>query len=93
MLYLIFHIFSYSAYEDLREHFREAHFLCEIDECIHEKFTRVFRTDIDFRAHRAQVIQTSAFISLSDVPYITLNSLLRFIVSQWAKQLQDKHER
>ena len=48
--------FSGSAYEDLREHFRDAHFLCEEGECKDEKFTRVFRTDIDFRAHRAQVI-------------------------------------
>lgn len=45
----------YCAYEDLREHFRDAHFLCEEGECKDEKFTRVFRTDIDFRAHRAQV--------------------------------------
>lgn len=45
----------YCNYEDLRLHFREAHFLCEEGDCKEEKFTRVFRTDIDFRAHRTQV--------------------------------------
>nr|SVE93460.1 EOG090X01BP [Scapholeberis mucronata] len=45
----------YCAYEDLREHFRDAHFLCEESECKEEKFTCVFRTEIDIRAHKAQM--------------------------------------
>ena len=44
----------FPAYEDLRGHFREHHFLCEAGECIHEKFTSVFRTKIELQAHRAQ---------------------------------------
>nr|SVE75597.1 EOG090X01BP [Daphnia hispanica] len=44
----------YCNYEDLRKHFRDAHFLCEEGECKEEKFTRVFRTEIDIRAHKAQ---------------------------------------
>lgn len=45
----------FSTYEDLRGHFRDAHFLCEEGECKEEKFTRVYRTEIDMRAHKAQV--------------------------------------
>lgn len=48
-------VFVLSNYEDLRKHFRDAHFLCEEGECKEEKFTRVFRTEIDIRAHKAQV--------------------------------------
>nr|SVE78703.1 EOG090X01BP [Daphnia lumholtzi] len=44
----------YCNYEDLRKHFRDAHFLCEEGECKEEKFTCVFRTEIDIRAHKAQ---------------------------------------
>nr|SVE74966.1 EOG090X01BP [Daphnia dolichocephala] len=44
----------YCNYEDLRKHFRDAHFLCEEGDCKEEKFTRVFRTEIDIRAHKAQ---------------------------------------
>ncbi|KAK6643182.1 hypothetical protein RUM43_004685 [Polyplax serrata] len=43
----------YSSYEYLREHFQTEHYLCEEGSCIDEKFTAVFRTDIDLRAHRA----------------------------------------
>ncbi len=42
----------FADYEFLREHFRDEHFLCEQDECIHEKFTSAFRSDIDFQAHK-----------------------------------------
>lgn len=43
----------YPNYEHLRKHFRDFHFLCEEDDCIHEQFTSVFRTKVDFQAHRA----------------------------------------
>ena len=42
----------YETYEDLRAHFGSEHFLCEENECLHEKYTSVFRTDIDYQAHK-----------------------------------------
>lgn len=42
----------YHNYDDLRSHFRNEHYLCEESECIHEKYTSVFRSDIDFQAHK-----------------------------------------
>ncbi|XP_023288987.1 E3 ubiquitin-protein ligase ZNF598 [Orussus abietinus] len=45
----------YSSYDYLREHFRHEHFLCEEGPCAEEKFTSVFRTDIDLRAHKAGI--------------------------------------
>ncbi|GLV44611.1 uncharacterized protein CBL_13457 [Carabus blaptoides fortunei] len=45
----------YSSYEFLRQHFQIEHYLCEEGECINEKFTSVFRSDIDMKAHRAQM--------------------------------------
>ncbi|XP_066292212.1 E3 ubiquitin-protein ligase ZNF598-like [Branchiostoma lanceolatum] len=45
----------YSDYDVLRNHFRDAHFLCEEDECREEKFTSVFSTNIDLKAHQAAV--------------------------------------
>lgn len=45
----------YSSYDTLRDHFRSEHYLCEEGECYEEKFTAVFRTDIDLKAHRASV--------------------------------------
>ena len=42
----------YCTYNDLRSHFRDEHFLCEERECFHEKYTSVFRSDIDLQAHR-----------------------------------------
>lgn len=44
----------YNNYESLRQHFKESHYLCEIDECINEKFVNAFSTDIDYKAHLAQ---------------------------------------
>lgn len=43
-----------SDYVLLREHFKMAHILCEEGECRDAEFTNVFRSDIDYRAHRAQ---------------------------------------
>ncbi|KAI4502498.1 hypothetical protein M0802_002410 [Mischocyttarus mexicanus] len=45
----------YSSYEYLRDHFRQEHFVCEEGVCIDEKFTSVFRTDIDLKAHKTSV--------------------------------------
>ncbi|KYM99169.1 hypothetical protein ALC62_10138 [Cyphomyrmex costatus] len=45
----------YSSYDYLREHFRQEHYLCEEGMCVEEKFTSVFRTDIDLKAHKASV--------------------------------------
>ncbi|XP_014485601.1 PREDICTED: zinc finger protein 598 [Dinoponera quadriceps] len=45
----------YSSYDYLREHFRQEHYLCEEGVCAEEKFTSVFRTDIDLKAHKASV--------------------------------------
>lgn len=41
----------YSSYDDLRNHFLEEHYLCEEGDCKNEKFTSVFRTDIDFKGN------------------------------------------
>lgn len=43
----------YPNYLHLRGHFREEHFLCEEDDCVHEQFTTVFRSKVDLQAHRA----------------------------------------
>uniref|UniRef100_R4G7X6 Putative e3 ubiquitin ligase n=1 Tax=Rhodnius prolixus TaxID=13249 RepID=R4G7X6_RHOPR len=42
----------YNTYDFLREHFRNEHYLCEEGDCYNEKFTAVFRTDIDLKAHK-----------------------------------------
>lgn len=39
----------YNTYDDLRIHFRKEHFLCEEEGCKEEKFTSVFRSDIDMK--------------------------------------------
>ena len=39
--------------EEMRDHFKTKHFLCEEDECADEQFTAVFRSEIDLRAHVA----------------------------------------
>lgn len=44
----------YPHYNELRKHFKQAHFLCEEGECLHEKFTSVFRMKVDYQAHIAQ---------------------------------------
>ncbi|XP_076865269.1 E3 ubiquitin-protein ligase ZNF598 isoform X2 [Brachyhypopomus gauderio] len=43
----------YSDYRYLSEHFRESHYLCEEGRCISEQFTHAFRTEIDYKAHKA----------------------------------------
>lgn len=45
----------YSSYDYLRDHFRQEHFLCEEGPCAEEKFTCVFRSDIDLKAHKASI--------------------------------------
>lgn len=39
----------------MREHQRAYHFLCEEGDCGRDEFPPVFRTEIDFRAHIANV--------------------------------------
>uniref|UniRef100_A0A665WPF2 RING-type E3 ubiquitin transferase n=1 Tax=Echeneis naucrates TaxID=173247 RepID=A0A665WPF2_ECHNA len=43
----------YSDYQYLSEHFRERHYLCEEGRCATEQFTHAFRTEIDYKAHKA----------------------------------------
>uniref|UniRef100_A0AAY4D709 RING-type E3 ubiquitin transferase n=1 Tax=Denticeps clupeoides TaxID=299321 RepID=A0AAY4D709_9TELE len=43
----------YSDYQYLREHFRDSHYLCEEGRCSTEQFTHAFRTEIDYKAHKA----------------------------------------
>ncbi|XP_010727423.3 E3 ubiquitin-protein ligase ZNF598 [Larimichthys crocea] len=43
----------YSDYPYLSEHFRESHYLCEEGRCATEQFTHAFRTEIDYKAHKA----------------------------------------
>ncbi|KAK6312612.1 hypothetical protein J4Q44_G00182760 [Coregonus suidteri] len=43
----------YSDYQYLSEHFREAHYLCEEGHCATEQFTHAFRSEIDYKAHKA----------------------------------------
>ncbi|KAF4529921.1 hypothetical protein B566_EDAN018058 [Ephemera danica] len=50
-----FNDFCHRSYDYLREHFRNEHYLCEEGDCKEEKFTSVFRSDIDLKAHRAMV--------------------------------------
>ena len=39
----------FRSYDYLREHFRSEHYLCEEGECKEEKFTSVFRSEIDMK--------------------------------------------
>ncbi|XP_076020628.1 E3 ubiquitin-protein ligase ZNF598 [Genypterus blacodes] len=43
----------YSDYPYLSEHFRDSHYLCEEGRCATEQFTHAFRTEIDYKAHKA----------------------------------------
>lgn len=43
-----------STYNDVKEHFREDHYLCEEDECARIQFTNAFRSEMDIKAHKAQ---------------------------------------
>lgn len=45
----------YKDYRSLREHFRKDHYLCEEGRCAEEEFTGAFRTEIDYKAHVANV--------------------------------------
>lgn len=45
----------YSDYSSLRDHFHKEHYLCEEGDCAQEQFTAVFRSDIDLKAHRANI--------------------------------------
>lgn len=43
----------YAAIGEMRDHFKNKHFLCEEDECTDEQVMTAFRTEIDLRAHIA----------------------------------------
>ncbi|KAL7290228.1 hypothetical protein TKK_0015931 [Trichogramma kaykai] len=45
----------YQSYNDLRSHYKSKHYLCEEAACIDEEFTSVFRSEIDLKAHKANV--------------------------------------
>ncbi|XP_031620728.1 E3 ubiquitin-protein ligase ZNF598 [Contarinia nasturtii] len=45
----------YPDHTRLREHFIDQHFLCEEGDCKENIFTAVFRSDIDLKAHKANV--------------------------------------
>ncbi|KAF7989786.1 hypothetical protein HCN44_008460 [Aphidius gifuensis] len=45
----------YNSYDYLRDHFSKEHYLCEEGPCADEKFTSVFRSDIDLKAHKSSV--------------------------------------
>ncbi|KAI1293597.1 putative E3 ubiquitin-protein ligase [Halotydeus destructor] len=45
----------YDTYDHLRDHFKHEHYLCEEGPCRDEKFTTVFKSDIDLQAHRVEV--------------------------------------
>lgn len=53
MLIDFFDFFSGSDYPYLSEHFRESHYLCEEGRCATEQFTHAFRSEIDYKAHKA----------------------------------------
>ncbi|KAK2711547.1 hypothetical protein QYM36_012640 [Artemia franciscana] len=49
----VFRYQKFLNYNDLTDHFRKDHFLCEEGDCQRkESYTRVFRSEIDFKAHR-----------------------------------------
>lgn len=43
----------FGAINEMRDHFKSEHFLCEEDECVDEHISAVFRTEIDLKAHVA----------------------------------------
>lgn len=45
----------YANYRELHKHFKEAHFVCEEGPCRFEKLSTVFRSKLDFQAHKAKV--------------------------------------
>ena len=45
----------YANYRELHKHFKEEHFLCEEGQCRFEKLSAVYRSKLDFQAHKAKV--------------------------------------
>ncbi|XP_055321640.1 E3 ubiquitin-protein ligase ZNF598 [Sitodiplosis mosellana] len=45
----------YADHTGLRDHFNDQHFLCEEGDCKENIFSAVFRSDIDLKAHKANV--------------------------------------
>lgn len=48
-----FPFLSSSDFDLLRGHYRNNHYLCEIDQCKDVQFTNVFSSDFEFRAHQS----------------------------------------
>lgn len=55
--YFYFYLLNsfYSDYDSLCDHFRTVHYLCQEGDCASEQFTAAFRTEIDLKAHIANV--------------------------------------
>ncbi|KAG4078768.1 hypothetical protein HA402_015358 [Bradysia odoriphaga] len=49
----------YADYDALKAHFQSHHYLCEEESCAEEKFTSVFRSEIDLRAPRSRTGESS----------------------------------
>ncbi|KAI4301669.1 hypothetical protein L6164_034922 [Bauhinia variegata] len=56
----------YKDYDDLENHFREKHFLCENEECLAKKFV-VFATESDFKRHNAGEHKGCIYLSRHNV--------------------------
>lgn len=50
-------MFCFSQYSDLVKHFGDSHHLCSEGDCANQstRFTHAFASDIDLKAHKAQV--------------------------------------
>ena len=49
------HFFRHcSEYKNLHEHFRESHYLCEIDQCASVQWSNAFRSELDLKIHIAK---------------------------------------
>ena len=49
---LTFSFFLPRDYNQLRNHFKSDHYLCEDGNCVNEQFTSAFRSELDLKAHR-----------------------------------------
>lgn len=63
----------YVSYEDLMQHCREEHFVCEQGNCAGEKFTNVFRSELDLQVHEMKFHKKGKFARVLpvEVTYIS----------------------
>lgn len=52
---MISEVYNCSTVDEMRDHFKSEHFMCEEEDCADEHITAVFRTEIDLKAHVATV--------------------------------------